>query len=256
MILTVVFGYLFPYLSYDGTSAGPATGTAGDDPLAQALPSTLVAGAVQGFPLFAGALALILGVLTIGSEFGWQTTKLMFTAGPRRIQILAGKVAALLLVMLALVIATFLVDAVSAWVVAVAADRPVHWPGVAELARGVLGGWLIVGMWALLGMALAVLVRGTALAVGLGLVWTLAVEALLRLFASAVDAIDVVQRAFPGTNAGSLAAALGVPPQGSPGGTPGVSTAVSGGQAAVVLGAYLVLFTAAAALLLRQRDVS
>src|SRR4030095_14804615 len=112
-------------------------------------------------------------------------------------------------------------------------------------------------------------------AIGLGLVWTLAVENLVRGFASLLAAIEVLQRFMPGTNAGSVAAAVGVPVQGAPGGTLGVTTTVdgtpgtpapaapravrtpvAGPRATLVLAAYLVAFTAAAAVLLQRRDVT
>lgn len=257
LILTLVFGYFFPYLSSTGSTTGPESGSPdADDPLLQALPANLASSAIQGFPLFAGALALILGVLVMGSEFGWQTVKVLFTAGPRRGQVLAGKVVATVLLMLLLVLATFVIAAPAAWSVAALEDRPVDWPAASDLALGVLAGWLIVSMWAAFGLFLAVLVRGTALAVGLGLVWTLALETLLRLFASAVSALDVLQKFFPGTNAGALAGAMGVPAQGEPGGTPGVTTAIGGTQSALVLGAYLVAFTVVSSIILRRRDIS
>ena len=41
-------------------------------------------------------------------------------------------------------------------------------------------GFLVLEMWALLGYALGTLARGPALSVGLGLVWALVVENLLR----------------------------------------------------------------------------
>src|SRR5262247_98511 len=47
-------------------------------------------------------------------------------------------------------------------------------------------------------------------AIGLGLVWTPAAGNLVRGFASLL-AIEVLQRWLPGTNAGSAAAAAGVP---------------------------------------------
>jgi ABC-2 type transport system permease protein len=256
LVLALFFGYLLPYLSWRGEAATPTGGTPADDPLAQSLPHTLVVAAVSGLPLFAGALAVILGVLVVGNEYGWQTLRVIFTAGPGRAQVLVGKIIALLLLLFAVVLATFLVDAPASLLVANLANRPVQWPGAGELALGLLGGWLIVGMWGLFGMFLAVLVRGTALAVGLGLVWSLALESLLRLFAGSIGVIDVLQRALPGTNAGGVAVAVGVPSQNDPGGTPGVSDAVGGAQATIVLAAYVVGFALACALLLRQRDVS
>jgi ABC-2 type transport system permease protein len=61
---------------------------------------------------------------------------------------------------------------------------------------------------------------------------------------------------MPGTNAGALAAALGVPVQGQPGGTPGVTGVVGGTSAALVLVAYLAVFVAASAVLIRRRDIA
>lgn len=111
---------------------------------------------------------------------------------------------------------------------------------------GLAAGWLVVAMWGWAGMFLGILVRGTSLAIGLGLVWTLAVENLVRGFASLLAAIDTLQRWLPGTNAGSLVAAVGVPEQGASGGTPGVTATVDGTQATLLLAAYLVAFTVAA----------
>lgn len=259
LVLSLVFGYLFPYLSYQGLSSGPTYGSSAATAtrtLATALPGSLPATAIQGFPLFAGALALIIGVLCAGSEYTWQTTKVVLTQRPGRLSVLAGKVAALVLLMSLLVLGTVLVDAVAAWMVAAVENQPADWPDASELGRGFLAGWLVVTMWAVLGAFLSIAVRGTALAIGLGLVWTLAVENLIRLFASSVSAIDVLQRWLPGTNAGSLAGAVAVAVRGNVGSTPGVTTIVSGGQAVVMLFGYLAVLVALASVLLKRRDVA
>ena len=259
LVLSLLFGYLLPYLSYRGAPTGPAAG-AGQAPaeqvLAEALPANLVPTAIQGFPVFAGALALLLGALSAGSEYGWGTWKTILAQGPGRLAVLAGKLAALGLVLGLVVLATFAVAAPASWLIAAVESQPLRWPPLAELAQGLAAGWLVVGMWGWAGMFLGILVRGTSLAIGLGLVWTLAVENLVRGFASLLAAIEVLQRFMPGTNAGSVAAAVGVPVQGAPGGTLGVTTTVDGTQATLVLAAYLVAFTAAAAVLLQRRDVT
>jgi hypothetical protein len=61
---------------------------------------------------------------------------------------------------------------------------------------------------------------------------------------------------MPGTNAGSLAAAIGVPVQGAPFGTPGVTAVVTGTHAALVLVAYVAAFAVCATLLLQRRDIT
>jgi ABC-type transport system involved in multi-copper enzyme maturation permease subunit len=257
MTLSLVFGYVFPYFSYRGTPSGPtADANLGERVLAEALPSALVPAAIQGFPLFAGALALLIGVLATGSEYGWDTMKVLLTLGPRRLSVLAGKLLALTVVMLLVVPATLVVDAMASLLIAAITGNPVHWPPSGALLTGIAAGWLVVGMWCLAGAFLGILVRGTALAVGIGLVWALAVENLLRIFGSIVEVVDVVQRFLPGTNAGALAAALGVPVQGQPGGTPGVTDVVGGMSAALVLAAYLAMFVAASAALISRRDVA
>lgn len=256
--LNLVFGYLFPYLSYRGVGGPGDTGGVPDDAvLAQALPGGLVEAGVKGLPMFAGALALIIGVLVSGSEYNWQTVKTILTVRPTRSSVLAGKVAALLLVIGAIMLAAFAIDALASVVIAAVEDRSLtDWPGAGDLVKGFASGWLIVAMWAVGGLFLGVLVRGTAMAVGLGLVWALAVENLVRGFANLIGFIDELQRWLPGTNAGSLVAALGAPPVGDPLGTPGVNDVVGGAQAAAVLAAYVVVFAGVAALVFHRRDVT
>lgn len=228
LILNIVFGYLLPYLGYLGAvDSGPG----GSRQLAAVLPENLVATATQGLPLFAGALAMILGVLGTGSEYGWSTVKTMLTQRPRRLGVLGAKAAVLAVVLAGVVIASFAVDAGTSSIIASLESQPVRWPAADELLRGLGAAWLIVAMWCAAGMFLGVVVRGTAVAIGLGLVWALAVENLLRGFAPVLDVVDVAQRWQPGTNAGSLAAALSDLPSGAP----GVTDVVSGTHAVLVL---------------------
>jgi ABC-2 type transport system permease protein len=249
LILDIVFGYVLPYLGYLGAvQDGPGASRG----LATVLPENLVASATQGLPMFAGALAMILGVLVTGSEYGWSTVKTMFTQRPRRLGVLGAKAVVLAGMLAGILVTSFLVDAGASAVIAGIESQPLVWPGVGELAGGAGAAWLIVAMWCAAGMFLGVLVRGTALAIGLGLVWALAVENLLRGFASMLDVIDVAQRWLPGTNAGSMAAALSDLPSSAP----GVTSVVSGTHAALVLGAYVVAFIVAAAALTRRRDVT
>lgn len=252
VVLSLVFGYVFPFFSYQGGASGTV------DPervLAEALPAELVPAAVQGFPMFAGALALLLGAVATGSEYQWQTVKTILTQGPRRTSVYGGKVVALGSITFVLVLVTFLVDAGAAWLIATVTNHPAAWPSFGDLVVGFAGGWLVVAMWCWAGLFLGILLRGTALAVGLGLVWALAVENLVRIFASILDPIDAVQKFMPGTNAGALVAALGVPVQGSTGGTPGVTAVVTGTHAAMVLAGYVVVFVLVAGVLLNRRDV-
>lgn len=247
LILGVFFGYLMPYLSYREDPGGTEL-------LSEALPAALPGTAIGGLPVFAGALAIVVGVLAAGSEYGWGTLKVVLTQGPGRVAVVAGKVAVLVLGMLLLVIATFLVDGAASAVVARLAGQPANWPSAGALAAGVAAGWLVASVWCVVGVFLATLLRGSALAVGIGVVWALAVENLLRV-ATAIPLVDVVQRYLPGSSAGSLVATVGTPLQDA-GGTPGVNDAISGPTAVMILMGYGVAFGIGAVALVRRRDVT
>jgi ABC-2 type transport system permease protein len=257
LVLSQVFGYLIPYVAYrSGGGGGFAAGESPAQLLADVLPDRLIPNTLGGFPVFAGAIALIIGGLVVAGEYGWGTLKTILTQRPRRLGVLGGTLLATIGLILVLVLGVFAVNAVWSWAIATAEGRPADWPSIAELLRGIGAGWLILGVWSLFGALLGVLFRSTALAVGLGLVWALAVENLVRGFAGVLGFLDGLQRALPGTNAGSLAASLGATTVDQPGGTPGVTSVVGGLQAALVLVAYVLALVSIAAYTLQRQDVT
>ena len=70
-----MFGHLIPYTSYLNADNEREE----EQVLASTLPSDLVANLISGLPVFAGAIALILGALAVGSEYGWGTLKTVLT---------------------------------------------------------------------------------------------------------------------------------------------------------------------------------
>ncbi|MFC7547625.1 ABC transporter permease subunit [Plantactinospora sp. GCM10030261] len=247
LVLSLVFTYLLPYAGYAGGTGGPNA----DRGLAAMLPANLVGNSIGGLPIFLGAIMVILGVLTVGGEYGWGTWKTVLTQGPSRLAVLGGKLLALAVATLAVVLVLFGGGAVAGALIAMAEEQPVTWPSAADLLVGVGAGWLVAAMWAAFGGLLAVLMRGVAMPVGLGLVWLLAVQNLLAgVAAPLLDWMAQLQKVLPGPNAGSLVAALGAAAD-----TPGVQAVVGGGQAAWVVAAYLVGFVALTAVYLRRRDI-
>jgi hypothetical protein len=81
------------------------------------------------------------------------------------------------------------VDAVASVAIATAEHRAVAWPLPADLARDAAGGWLIVMMWCVVGMFLGTVLRGTALPIGIGLVWLLILEEMIRAWAAPTVAV-------------------------------------------------------------------
>jgi hypothetical protein len=125
-----------------------------------------------------------------------------------------------------------------------------------ELAQGIASAWLILAMWCLFGALLGFAFRSVALPVGLGVVWVLGVENLISSVAdSLLTSLQPLRNLLPATNAGSLVWAL-APGGGAGEPPPGVVDAVTGTRALVTLVAYLAVFAAGGALLLRRRDVS
>ena len=110
-------------------------------------------------------------------------------------------------------------------------------------------------MWTTAGVLLGTLARSPALAVGLGLVWALVVENLLRGVSGLLAGLAVLTDHLPGTAAGSLVGAL-APSAQAGGGTPGVLAAIPGPTALAAVAAYLVAFTAVTLLLVRRRDLA
>ncbi|HWD01312.1 MAG TPA: ABC transporter permease [Amycolatopsis sp.] len=246
VVLSLTFGYVVPFAGLSGT------GPAGDRGLAAMLPAQFVGSALGGLPVFVGSLALIFGVLAVGSEYGWETWKTVFAQGSSRLSVYAAKLMAVAAGALVLVLALFAMAAGASAVVAVLQNQPAHWPSFVEIVRGLAAGWLITAMWAALGVLLAVAFRSVALPIGLGLVWLLAVQNLLASVAAPLlPWVASAQRGLPGPNAGSLVA--GVDPLAS---APGVSALVGSGQAAVVVAGYLVAFAAVGGWLVQRRDIS
>jgi ABC-2 type transport system permease protein len=255
LLLAQVFGYVLPYVAYRTGSGGFAAGESRARLLADILPARLVGNTLGGFPMFAGAIAIVIGAIAAGSEYGFGTLKTILTVRPQRLSVLGGKLMAIATIGLILVLAVFVSAAGSSAAIATAEGRALDWPVIGDLARGLGAGWLIIGAWSLFGAALGVLFRGTSLAIGLGLVWALVVENLVRGFAVVVGFLDALQKWLPGVNAGSLVASLGATPQTEPGGTPGVTTAVGGTHGLIVLVGYVLALGLIAAATLRRQDV-
>jgi ABC-type transport system involved in multi-copper enzyme maturation permease subunit len=204
--------------------------------------------------VFAGALALALGALVMGSEYGWGTFKTIVTQRPGRLSVLAGQLLAVVTFVAGTVLLLFAMNALTSTAIALGEGESAALPGFGELAAGYAGGVLVLSTWAGIGAALAVVLRSVALPVGLGIVWALGIENLVTAMAGSVlSALEPVRDVLPGVNAGSLVAALTPDRIGSP--APGVAETVSGGRALATLGVYVLIAVVIAAWSHRRRDV-
>lgn len=250
--LAAFFAYVLPYADARGME-GPAKEAA----LADLLPARFVGTVLGGFPFFGGVLILILGVLALGSDYGWGTLKTLFTQRPGRLRVFAAKLAALGIVLVPFVLASFATSAVASLIVANREGLSTALPSLSLILRGIGAAWLILAVWAAFGVMLAVVSRGTALAIGIGILYGLVIEGLISALLDTVDALRPLIEALLRANGYSLIATVGASMADARNNGPGSFTGpyVGGTQALIVLTLQLVAFVAVAATLLRARDV-
>jgi ABC-2 type transport system permease protein len=247
--LGVFFAYVIPY------ALDPEDQTGGVE---QFFPQELAGTLLSGFPFFGGVFALMLGVFAFGSEYGWGTLKTLFTQGPGRLRVFAAKLVALGIVLVPFVLALFAAGAIASYVIAQVEDAPVSWPSAWLLVRALGAGWLILAVWAAVGVLLGIVSRGTSLAIGVGILYALVIEGLLSAFTDSVGVLEPLSNVLLRANGYSIAAALGARVDTIESSGPGSFSGpfVDSIQAVTVLVALAAGFAALSAVLLRRRDVA
>lgn len=241
--LSVFFLYVLPYT---------------DELTPELLPEGLAGNVMRIFPVFGGVFALMLGVLTVGSDYGWDTLKTLFTQRPGRLGVLAGKLLALGAVLVPFVLAVVSACAVASYAIAQREEMAVSWPSPWLLVRTLAAGWFILAVWAALGVMLAVLSRGTALAIGIAILYALVIEGLISALVGSASAIEPLTEVFLRTNAYSVATALGASAERIADSGPGSFSGpyVGSAQALLALAAYIIVFIFVTAAVVRRRDVT
>jgi hypothetical protein len=186
----------------------------------------------------AGVIMLALWAIAVATDYSTGLIRIVVQAYPKRVQLLAGKIAALAVFTLMAATSTFLVVVFFARPLArlegIKVDR---WKTdfVSHFFKGYLDFTVAALVWGLIGLMLAVLTRSSAMAIGIGIGFLLVVESLLTIVAP---------------NAGKYL----------PGGT--LSTLVAGGTAGLSWGAalglvalYGVIAAAVSLLVFRTRDI-
>ena len=205
-----------------------------------------------GFPIGA-AMAIVLGAVYAGSEYSWGTLKTLLTQRSGRLTTWIGRVVVFEVWMAILTVVLFAIGGASSVVVASFQGHAIAWPALIDLGKGMAAILLIFSVNGALGMALGTLFKNSAAALGVGLVYLLALQIIVVRFIDSVNngAYKWIGDLFDGQNTNALlhtftSAAFGA------------STAASIGpqRAVTVLFIYLAAFLVIAAGLLRQRDVT
>jgi len=258
LALLILLGYLLGWIVFNHPPKG-ARFPARFDRLAARLdyyPQSMVHQVLSSMGELGSALCMILGVLAVGSEYGWETFKTMLTQRPTRLQTIAGRAVALAVITLICAIGLFAAAFVLSVVIVSIDGQPLQLPTVLSLLEGAGALWLMFYVWASFGMMLAYVFRQSAMAIGIGLVYLLLLETLLLRLLGIIggawvkDPTDVlphsVMTSLAATFTGGYHAA----------GEVIAAPAVSATQAVVTLVLYAVAFNIVGAALFRNRDVT
>ncbi|MFD0503155.1 ABC transporter permease subunit [Streptomyces chiangmaiensis] len=202
--LAVAFGMVVPYIVWLAVRNRPV-GASGDPEklISGLLPDKFLSGTVDLYPMFGSALMLILGAVLVGGEYRWGTWSTLLVQGPGRTSAVLGKAGAAAAAVLCISVLVLLVSAGASGLVAALTGRPAHWPDAVTLLAGIGAVWLISMAAASLGIFLSLLLRGTGAAIGVGLLWLLALENLVSGLAGTLPLLKGVQGLLIGPSAGS-----------------------------------------------------
>jgi ABC-2 type transport system permease protein len=248
----LLFGYAFNWIQL----SFPSKNFHGEGGLtiAQLKTALFVKNSLEGVGIVGSILTLILGALVVGSEFGWGTVKTVYTQQPGRLQALAGQVGVVSVIAAIFAVSFYAVAALASLGIALGDGVAITWPAAVDILKALGATWLIFESWSLFGMALAFLFRQSAMAIGIGLAYVLAIEGILFRLLSGFDAswVTTVEKFFLGQNAAALIRSFGQPFP-SPGAAAPIVTA---GVAVLVLAVYALVFAGVSSLVVRTRDVT
>jgi ABC-2 type transport system permease protein len=254
-IVGLVYG--ISYLQYNSSTFQVDPGVSLAAIKATLYPANFYRTVLQDSYLVGGALMLVMGALAVGSEYGWGTFKTMYTQGPGRITTLLGQLLALSVVNAVITGALYALGAGVSYLIATAAGGSTSWPATTNTLKAVAATWLIFQCWTILGMAMAFVLRQSAMAIGLGLAYMLAVEGILFTVLGNfnISWITTVEKFFVGQNVNALTTSFGQALTRRGTGA-GATQLVSAEQAVLVILAYAVGLVFLSTILVRRRDVT
>ncbi len=250
LAMIVVFAYVLPWLSVASVPGGADIAPGVAEALQPRNVPQIVLSTLGGFGSWA---AVAIGAITTGSEYGWGTNALLLVQGRTRLQILGGRLIALAVALAAIVAAAFIV-ALALSTVITATLAPIDAPDAGELATAIGGSWLAMAAWTAFGMLLALLIRGAALPIVLGLGYALIIDLPLSVVATIAETtgttgLDSLGNVLLGRNTFSVANAFTIRNDFVP-----IPLAEDPGTAAIVVSVYLCVFVALSALVFLRRE--
>lgn len=238
----LVYGVMWYQATHPGSAQRPVS-------LLALYPDHFVNNAMGAAYPIGAAIAIVLGALFAGAEYSWGTVKTMLTQRPGRLTGWAGRVTVFLAWMGIMAVVLFAFGAGSSAVVAAFEGHAITWPAGVDIVKGVAAVWLVFAVNGAIGLALGVLLRQSAAALGAGLIYALAIEIIAVRFIDGLNggAYKWIGDLFAGQNASALLQSFG----------PNAAAAsVGAGHAVLVLVAYLAALVVVAGGVQRLRDVA
>ncbi|ALJ18939.1 hypothetical protein [Microbacterium sp. No. 7] len=247
-----VFAYLVSYLSTVGADwYTPEQQRQLVDAL---LPSGTSFYVLASLPLYGAPQFAILGAILGASDYARGTIRTIAARFPDRTPLLTARLTSLVAVSAVAALVTMLTSVVSSIGIAIAAQREIAFPPLADLAVAATVVWIAALAFIAIGFALGVATRAAIAAIAIAVGWMLGVEALLiGMLAPSVPALETLQGLLPTGAASSLAAALAPAGQQT---VPAMVAATTPGAAVVVLAAWIILAGGVSGILMQKRDLA
>lgn len=193
---------------------------------------------------FGYVLLLVIGILMIGAEYRHKTITGSLLAVPHRGQLILAKVIALLAfgVMYGVI---FVIGSVAAGATTLSVRGLELFPEPGGIGKSLALLLLVLGLWALIGLGLGVLIPNQVAAIMVGVGLALLVEPIASAIIATQDWGEAVAKFFPSQATAAVLGQFG-----------GGTEQLSWWAAALVLFAYAALFTGIGTLLTQRRDVS
>jgi len=224
VVLTSLLGYLIPAIDmrFDGSARQ-------------------IAGAIDAIGNNS-IIVLIVGVLAITTEFRHGTIGRTLQLVPSRTRVLTAKLAASVVYSVAFVVSSLALVVAILFALSLANDAPMAWG--APVGTAIWNAFAGMALIALFGVALGALIRSQVIAVTLSLIWVFVVEQLVFGF------LPRLGQWLPFSALNSIFLNEDIRAQ-----MPPNMQYLDPGVALAVFLSYVVVFTAMAALLMRERDI-
>lgn len=197
---------------------------------------------------FGYVFLMVIGIMTIGAEYRHKTITGTLLANPKRPSMIASKVIALLAfgILYGLV---FLVGSVSVGAAILSARGLQAFPEAGTLTRSLLLVLLVLGLWALIGLGLGVLIPNQVAAILIGVGIAFIVEPIIGFAISSISWGKDVAQFLPSQ---ATAAVLG----GYTGDPDATTAGLNWWQGSLTLLVYAAIFVAIGTWLTNRRDVT